>query len=166
MKKPTSHNPRTCSCGARGKKMICPCPGFMCDGCQLAHRCALIGSMTRQEWAARNAPREVDVTNSLVETLRKFPQVGWAWRNNAGVARGGKLRMGEAGSPDVQGFFKSGARTFGVELKNTHGNECACASCEDQRTWARRLIFAGGLYVRARTEHEALVALGLAKEAA
>lgn len=103
---------------------------------------------------------EGDRKRVILEALRLHPRILWASNILAGKVRvrGGWFVGAPAGSPDLVGGLRVGARVelFGVEVKSATG-ELRKKQEETRDAWER----AGAHYVVATTVEEALQGLGL-----
>lgn len=73
------------------------------------------------------------------------------WRNNTGAmktARGGFIRFGEVGSPDILAIKSPAGQFVGIECKATGGKQS-----EHQKQFEERLKASGGEYILVHPEN-------------
>jgi len=98
---------------------------------------------------------ESEVQKACLHWLKTHSKVAKVWRNNSGMIktdRGGMVRLGEVGSPDIMGFFKNSCVFFGVEVKRQEvykdgrkKNNAEKKLSEPQREWLKAITAEGGL---------------------
>lgn len=97
---------------------------------------------------------ETDVMRSILVAVSGLPG-GLFWRQNVGVgvAPGKRvIRFGLPGMADIGGIYRG--RHVEIEVKAERGRQS-----RQQQRWQRAVERAGGVYILARSPHEALAAL-------
>lgn len=68
---------------------------------------------------------ETQIVKSILGALQlKYKKIGHFWRSNTGAVkteRGGFLRFGEVGSPDILGILAPAGRLVAIEVKTAKG---------------------------------------------
>lgn len=86
-----------------------------------------------------SAPSEYDIQAEILERLRWIPRCK-VERCNTGAGRGGKVRYGERGAPDIR--ITCEGRSIAIEVKRSEKEK----PTKDQQKWAAEFCAAGGRY--------------------